>query len=332
MRPQTDRLLQKKHRMQIALTLILALLAVAAVATAMRAIVIARAAAWMDMVAIGATDSCESAGYVGCSVVCTGVENMQQIESLLDVEYDRYETIVVLDARAAGITFRAIVARYDLIRVDADPSDEFPSARIRSLFRSRTRSMRRLTLVDRAAASPYDDLDAGASVASYDYILPVGRDTYLMPNAIEKAVIAIASTPDTPIAALHSVSDDQCYVFNRETLIAQGGFSPHLLNSIRSGEVRRTFVPLIYRTSNTRRIKIVTRLTILILMATLLTIETVTLGTRLATASAAAVAMALANAAYARTALGRYNCFEKSILCYIDRMFSILGKRKFTIS
>ena len=56
------------------------------------------------------------------------------------------------------------------------------------------------------------------------------------------------------------------------------------------------------------------------------------LGTRLATASAAAVAMALANAAYARTALGRYNCFEKSILCYIDRMFSILGKRKFTIS
>ena len=227
--------------MQIALTLILALLAIAALATAMRAIVIARAAAWMDMVAIGATDSCESAGYVGCSVVCTGVDNMQQIESLLDVEYDRYETIVVLDARAAGITFRAIVARYDLIRVDADPSDEFPSARIRSLFRSRTRSMRRLTLVDRAAASPYDDLDAGASVASYDYILPVGRDTYLMPNAIEKAVIAIASTPDTPIAALHSVSDDQCYVFNRETLIAQGGFSPHLLNSIRSGEVRRTF-------------------------------------------------------------------------------------------
>ncbi|UKI17887.1 MAG: glycosyltransferase family 2 protein [Bacteroidales bacterium] len=229
--------------MQIALTLILALLAIAALATAMRAIVIARAAAWMDMVAIGATDSCESAGYVGCSVVCTGVDNMQQIESLLDVEYDRYETIVVLDARAAGITFRAIVARYDLIRVDADPSDEFPSARIRSLFRSRTRSMRRLTLVDRAAASPYDDLDAGASVASYDYILPVGRDTYLMPNAIEKAVIAIASTPDTPIAALRSVSDDQCYVFNRETLIAQGGFSPHLLNSIRSGEVRRTFVP-----------------------------------------------------------------------------------------
>ena len=45
--------------MQIALTLILALLAVAAVATAMRAIVIARAAAWMDMVAIGATDSCD---------------------------------------------------------------------------------------------------------------------------------------------------------------------------------------------------------------------------------------------------------------------------------
>ena len=109
MRPQTHRLLQKKHRIHIALTLILALLAVAAVATAMRAIVIARAAAWMDMVAIGATDSCESAGYVGCSVVCTGVDNMQQIESLLDVEYDRYETIVVLDARAAGITFRAFV-------------------------------------------------------------------------------------------------------------------------------------------------------------------------------------------------------------------------------
>lgn len=318
--------------MQIAVTLILVLLVVAALAAAVRAITVARTAAWMDMVAVGATDSCESAGYVGCSVVCTGVENLQQIESLLDVEYDRYETIVVLDARAASIAFRAIIARYDLIRVDADASDEFPSARIRTLFRSRSRSMRRLTLVDRAAASRYDDLDAGASVASYDYILPVGPDTYLMPNAIEKAVIMIASAPHASVAVLHSVSDDECRIFNRETLIAQGGFSPHLLRGIPTSEIRRTFVPLVYRTSNTRRIKIVTRLTILILMATLLTIETVWLGVRLATASAAAVAMALANAAYARTALGRYNCFEKSILCYIDRMISILGKRKFTIS
>lgn len=311
------------------------LLAAVAAAAAIRAIAVSRTAEWMEMVAIGATDSCESAGYVGCSVVCSGVENMQQIESLLDVEYDRYETIVVLDARVSGETVRALVARYDLIRVDAAPSDEFPSARIRTLFRSRSRSLRRLTLVDRAGTSPYDDLDAGASVASYDYILPVGADTYLMPNAIEKAVITIASAVSDDIALLHSVSDDECYIFHRDTLIAQGGFTRHVLRNIPPHRIRRTMVPLVYRTSNARRIKFVTRITIFPIIITLVTTETVTIGAHLAAATAATAATAVllaAGAAYARTALGRYNCFEKSILCYIRRIFAIFGKRKFTIS
>lgn len=318
--------------MQIAVTAVMILLAAVAAAAAVRAIAVSRTAEWMEMVAIGATDSCESAGYVGCSVVCSGVENMQQIESLLDVEYDRYETIVVLDARVSSETARVLVDRYDLIRVDAVPSDEFPSARIRTLFRSRSRSLRRLTLVDRAGTSPYDDLDAGASVASYDYILPVGADTYLMPNAIEKAVITIASAVPDDIDLMYSDSDDECYIFRRDTLIAQGGFTRHVLRGIPPHRIRRTMVPIVYRTTSGRRIKFVTRITIFPIIITLLAIETVTAGAHLAAATAATAVLLAANAAYARTALGRYNCFEKSVLCYIGRIFAIFGKRKFTIS
>ncbi len=318
--------------MQIALLTVILLLTAIAVAVAIRAIAVSRAADWMEMVAAGATDSCESAGYVGCSAVCSGVENMQQIESLLDVEYDRYETIIVLDARLSSVTFRAIVARYDLIRVDSGASDEFPTARIRALFRSRSRSLRRLTLVDRAAASAYDDLDAGASVASYDYILPIGTDTYLMPEAIEKAVIAIASTGPGNVDLLHSVSDDECYIFHRDALIAQGGFTRHVLRGIPADRTCRTIVPLVYRTTNERRIKFITRITIFAALATLFTIETATLGAGLAAATAATAVLATAAAAYARTALGRYNCFERSILCYFKRMSAIFGRRKFTIS
>ena len=109
---------------------------------------------------------------IGISVLCSGVTDAAQIENLLSPEYSRYEVIVVLDARRHACEFAALTARYRMIRVEWVCSGELEVSGVRALGRSRRRCFRRLVLVDRAGPEA-GDLDAAASVATYDYLLPV---------------------------------------------------------------------------------------------------------------------------------------------------------------
>lgn len=119
---------------------------------------------------------------IGISVLCSGVTDAAQIENLLSPEYSRYEVIVVLDARRHAAEFAALTARYRMIRVEWVCSGELEVSGVRALGRSRRRCFRRLVLVDRARDSEAGDFDAAASVATYDYLLPVRAGCFLLPR------------------------------------------------------------------------------------------------------------------------------------------------------
>lgn len=119
---------------------------------------------------------------IGISVLCSGVTDAAQIENLLSPEYSRYEVIVVLDARRHAAEFAALTARYRMIRVEWVCSGELEVSGVRALGRSRRRCFRRLVLVDRAQDSEAGDFDAAASVATYDYLLPVRAGCFLLPR------------------------------------------------------------------------------------------------------------------------------------------------------
>ena len=123
---------------------------------------------------------------IGISVLCSGVTDAAQIENLLSPEYSRYEVIVVLDARRHAAEFAALVARYRMIRVEWACSGELEVSGVRALGRSRRRCFRRLVLVDRAWDSEAGDFDAAASVATYDYLLPVRTGCFLLPGTVER--------------------------------------------------------------------------------------------------------------------------------------------------
>ncbi len=317
--------------MQIVQYAILALLAIILAAAALHAVRTDRALRRHRFLAAETVGCCESLGFVGISTVCSGVKNIEHIENLLGSEYDLYELIVVLDAERSPDAFRDIMTHYGMIRVNTPESDELPAARIRALYRSRRRNYRRLVLVDRTRATQYEDLDAGTAAASYDYILPVGASDYLMPDAVETAATAISASA-RHTEALRSTADTPCIVFRRETVINQGGFTPHIMRRIPSRSVLRIRLPLIYRICNLRRTKIVAWSAIFLLLAPLFILEILLFDKAIAAATAATAAALFAAARYTAIATSPDGCSLKTILCHFSRIKDFFRPQKFTIS
>ena len=161
---------------------------------------------------------------IGISVLCSGVTDAAQIENLLSPEYSRYEVIVVLDARRHAAEFAALTARYRMIRVEWVCSGELEVSGVRALGRSRRRCFRRLVLVDRAQDSEAGDFDAAASVATYDYLLPVRAGCFLLPGSVERLVAELGEGRSGSLDLIRSPLGEPAALLSREAVVAAGGF------------------------------------------------------------------------------------------------------------
>ncbi len=159
---------------------------------------------------------------IGISVLCSGVTDAAQIENLLSPEYSRYEVIVVLDARRHAAEFAALTARYRMIRVEWVCSGELEVSGVRALGRSRRRCFRRLVLVDRARDSEAGDFDAAASVATYDYLLPVRAGCFLLPGSVERLVAELGEGRPGSLDLIRSPLGEPAALLSREAVVAAG--------------------------------------------------------------------------------------------------------------
>ena len=169
---------------------------------------------------------------IGISVLCSGVTDAAQIENLLSPEYSRYEVIVVLDARRHAAEFAALTARYHMIRVEWVCSGELEVSGVRALGRSRRRCFRRLVLVDRAQDSEAGDFDAAASVATYDYLLPVRAGCFLLPGSVERLVAELGEGRPGSLDLIRSPLGEPAALLSREAVVAAGGFGMRPLRGI----------------------------------------------------------------------------------------------------
>lgn len=186
----------------------------------------------------------DAAGSAGFSLLCSGVRRPGQIENLLSSEYDRYEIIVVLDVWRQRMLFETLAARYRMIRVDWHPADELPAEGVRSMWRSRRRCFRRLVLLDRPCDTPAHDLDAAASVAAYDWLLPVHDGQYMLPGALERLAVEVGERRP---GVIRSRAGEPFALFDRERVVAAGGFGARPLRSVPRRERRMLWEPLFYR-------------------------------------------------------------------------------------
>lgn len=198
--------------------------------------------------------SCDASGTIGFSLLCSGVRRLSQVENLLSSEYVRSEVVVVADASLRRAFFESLIARYRMIRVEYLPSDEFPVRHVRSMWRSRRRCFRRLVLLDRPEESPADDWNAAASVASYDYLVPVRDGQYLLPGALERLSVEAGQGRPGAVGALRSRVGEPFALLSREAVAAAGGFGPGLLRRIPRHARRWLWEPFFYRPEFRKRI------------------------------------------------------------------------------
>ena len=287
---------------------------------------IAEATRRRDIITDDIAGCCESLGFVGCSAICSGVRSIARIEELLGQEYDRYEVVITIDAELYPEEFSAIISHYRMIRVNCTHSEELPSATIRTLYRSRQRSFRRLILVDKPHSDIYGDLDAAATIASYNYLLPVGPTTHLCDKSIESIAITLSEQDFHNICLLHSVATDT-YTFSRDTVINNGGFSPHIVRQIPRSAQMHTYTPIAIDTKNDTEAA-----ALAIVSAIVLPILFLFVGWGAVIAATATIIAIIAIARYISQLTHPANCSLQVVLCYFRKIGSIFRCRKFQIS
>lgn len=197
------------------------------------------------LVAAARTAYSDAPDGIGISLLCSGVTDPAQLENLLSPEYSRYEVVVVLDSRRQAAEFGALVARYRMIRVEWTFAGELEVTGVRALGRSRKRCFRRLVLVDRVFDGAAGDLDAAAAVATYDYLLPVGRGQCLLPGTVERLVAELGSEPPGSLDLVRSHLGEPAALLSREALVAAGGFGMRPLRGIPRSRRRTLWEPLL---------------------------------------------------------------------------------------
>lgn len=268
----------------------------------------------------------QSLGFIGCSVVCSGIADREQIADLLRQEYERYEVIVVLDSSFQAEALHEIVSHYRMVSVNCTPTLELPTS-IRHLYRSRQRSYRRLIVVDTPHCSTYNDWNAGILVSSFDYILPISDGMALYNRAIENLAIALCSS--SQIDLLRS-NTSPATVVSRRTIIAFGGFSSGTARQLSRKAIVKTDAPIIYHSRHTKKI-FSPRMAIITLVVTLLIVTSATQDLLFVTSILLTIGMLVSAARWVAVVSQPRKCSVRDILYHFKRIVDIFPSRKFMV-
>ena len=119
------------------------------------------------------------------------------IRSILALDYDSYEVIVVND-ESKDRTLEVLISTFDFVKVAVAPNDLIESKPIKAVYFSKDEP--RLVLVDKENGGKADSQNAGARLARFPYILMVDADTLLDRDSLHMLAVGFTARPE--LAAL----------------------------------------------------------------------------------------------------------------------------------
>ena len=112
---------------------------------------------------------------------------VDNIRTLLSLYYNNYEVVVINDG-SSDDTLDKIIKAYDLEKVNYYFDYRLPCERIRGVYKSRNRSFKRLTVIDKLNGGKADTLNAGLNVCRNDLVVSIDADSIMEPDALLKLV------------------------------------------------------------------------------------------------------------------------------------------------
>lgn len=125
------------------------------------------------------------------SVIAPAFNESQTIEdnirTLLSLYYNNFEVVVVNDGSTDN-SMDLMKEAYDLEKVNYYFDYRLPCKRIRGVYKSRNRSFKKLTVIDKVNGGKADSLNAGLNVCRNDLVVSIDADSIMEPDALLKMV------------------------------------------------------------------------------------------------------------------------------------------------
>ncbi len=112
---------------------------------------------------------------------------VDNIRALLSLYYNNFEVIIVNDGSKDN-TFKKIVEAYDLEKVNYYFNYRLPCEKIQGIYKSKNRSFKRLTVIDKVNGGKSDALNAGINISKNKLICSIDVDSIMEPDALLKMV------------------------------------------------------------------------------------------------------------------------------------------------
>jgi len=112
---------------------------------------------------------------------------VDNIRALLALYYNNFEVTVVNDGSTDN-TFKIVIEAFDMERVNYFFDYRIPCERIRGVYKSRNRSFKKLTFIDKVNGGKADALNAGINISKNQLICSIDVDSIMEPDALLKLV------------------------------------------------------------------------------------------------------------------------------------------------
>ena len=112
-----------------------------------------------------------------------GLTIVENIRSLLSLQYVNYEVMVVNDG-SKDDTLQKMIDAYDLEKIDRRIDPNLRSKPIRGVYKSRQRSFSKLTVIDKENGGKSDALNTGIYLSEMKYVGCIDVDCLLLPDAL----------------------------------------------------------------------------------------------------------------------------------------------------
>lgn len=120
---------------------------------------------------------------------------IDNIRTMLSLYYNNYEVIVINDG-SKDDSLEKMIEAYELEKVNYYFDYRLPCKRIRGVYKSRNRSFKKLTVIDKINGGKADSLNAGLNVSKNDLIVSIDADSIMEPDALLKLVKPFLESKD----------------------------------------------------------------------------------------------------------------------------------------
>ncbi|MEO9871255.1 glycosyltransferase family 2 protein [Ekhidna sp.] len=112
---------------------------------------------------------------------------IENIKSMLSLEYNNYNVIVVNDG-SKDDTLTKVIKAFDLVRVPLFINEKVETKKVRGVYKSQNKAFKKLIFVDKDNGGKSDALNAGINISSSKLVTCIDVDCILENDALQRMV------------------------------------------------------------------------------------------------------------------------------------------------